>query len=119
MGGKLRNILERVPYYCTAALSLYANFKNRLVLPSSIKPFMVLQVIIVLMSSAFLLTSADFTTGTIYVRFLRFAFIPTAIVLAYLYQSAYDNKYVRYNLYLAIMGTIYAILYSFYCRIVG
>lgn len=119
MGEKLRNILERVPYYCTAALSSYAIFKNRIVLPSSIKPFMVLQVIIVLMSSAFLFTSANFSTGTVYVRFLRFAFIPTAIVLAYLYQSGYAHKYVRYNLYLAIMGTMYAIAYSFYCRIVG
>lgn len=119
MGEKIRNLLERVPYYCTAALSSYAIFKNRIKPPSSIKPFMVLQVIIVLMSSAFLFTSAHFTTGTIYVRFLRFAFIPTAIVLAYLYQSGYAHKYVRYNLYLAIMGTMYAITYSFYCRIVG
>ena len=119
MGEKLRNILERVPYYCTAALSSYAIFKNRIDLPSSIKPFMVLQVIIVLMSSAFLFTSANFTTGTIYVRFLRFSFIPTAIVLAYLYQSGFAHKYVRYNVYLAIMGTMYAITYSFYCRILG
>lgn len=119
MGEKLRNMFERVPYYCTTALSLFAIFRNRINPPSSIKPFMVLQVIIVLMSSAFLFTSADFTTGTIYARFLRFAFIPTAIVLAYLYQCGYAHKYVRYSVYIAITGAVYAITYSFYCRIVG
>lgn len=117
LGEILGRLLEQVPYYCTTALSLFAIFKSKIKPPSSIRPFMVLQVVIVLMSSVFLFTPTELTTGTIYVRFLRFAFIPTTLVLAYLYQSGYAHKLVKYNIYIAIMGAAYALTYSLYCNL--
>lgn len=117
MGEMFRNLLERIPYYCTSAFSIFALYKSKIAIPSSIKPFMVLQVIIVMLSSVLLFSPTALTTGTIYIRFLRFAFIPTSIVLAYLYQSGYANKFIRIIIFLANIGAIYALTYSFYCRL--
>ena len=119
IGEIIRNILERSPYYLTSVISFWALLKRENQYPSSIKAFFVLQIIIVLMSTAFLFTSKVISMEVIYIRFLRFAFIPTSIVLAFLYENGYKHKYIKTVVGIAILGSVYSLLYSFYSSFSG
>lgn len=119
IGEIIRNVFERIPYYMTSLLALMAIFRSKEKHPTSIKAFMVLQILIVLMSSAFLFTSKEFSFGVIYIRFLRYAFIPSSIVLAYLFQIGFKYKITKATVCIAIFGSIYSLLYSFYSSIIG
>ena len=119
IGEIIRNILERSPYYLTSVISFWALLKRENKYPSSIKAFFVLQIIIVLMSTAFLFTSKVISMEVIYIRFLRFAFIPTSIVLAFLYENGYKHKYIKTVVGIAILGSVYSLLYSFYSSFSG
>ena len=119
IGEIIRNILERSPYYLTSVISFWALLKRENQYPSSIKAFFVLQIIIVLMSTAFLFTSKVISMEVIYIRFLRFAFIPTSILLAFLYENAYKHKYIKTVVGIAILGSVYSLLYSFYSSFSG
>lgn len=113
IGAFLHSLFERIPYYLTACLGFGIIRQKKIIIPNDIKAFIVLQILLVLISSIFAF-NLGVNTSTIYVRFLRFAAIPTTIVMAYLYQSGYRNKYVKRTIQIAVCGTLYALLYSFY-----
>lgn len=113
IGALLQSMFERLPYYLTACLGFGIIRQRNTMIPNDIKAFIVLQILIVLVSSIFAFDLGA-NTSTIYVRFLRFAAIPTTIVMAYLYQCGYCSKYVKLTIQLAVCGTLYALFYSFY-----
>lgn len=113
IGAILSSILERMPYYLTMCLGIGIIRQKQVKIPNDIKAFIVLQILIVLISSIFAF-DLGMNTSTIYVRFLRFATIPTTIVMAYLYQCGYRPRFVKSTIILATCGTLYALLYSFY-----
>ena len=113
IGALLQSMFERLPYYLTACLGFGIIRQRNTMIPNDIKAFIVLQILIVLVSSIFAFDLGA-NTSTIYVRFLRFAAIPTTIVMAYLYQCGYCSKYVKLTIRLAVCGTLYALFYSFY-----
>lgn len=118
IGALLQRSLEVLPYYGIA----YNSFKELRaekcgMIPIDIKVFMLMQIVIVLISSIFLF---DFglNTSTIYIRFIRFAAIPTCIVMAYLYEHKLSFKLTRVFIMIATVGTFYAMLYSLYNTLV-
>lgn len=113
IGALLQSMFERIPYYLTACLGFGIIRQKKIIIPNDIKAFIVLQILLVLISSIFAF-DLGVNTSTIYGRFLRFAAIPTTIVMAYLYQSGYRHKYVKRTIQIAVCGTLYALLYSFY-----
>lgn len=113
IGAILQSMFERMPYYLTAYLGFGIIRQKKIIIPNDIKAFIVLQILLVLISSIFAF-DLGVNTSTIYGRFLRFAAIPTTIVMAYLYQSGYRHKYVKRTIQIAVCGTLYALLYSFY-----
>lgn len=113
IGAILHSMLERIPYYLTAYLGFGIIRQKTMILPSDIKAFIVLQILLVFISSIFAF-DLGVNTSTIYVRFLRFAAIPTTIVMAYLYQCGYRHKFVKRTIQIAVCGTLYALFYSFY-----
>lgn len=113
IGAILQKLFERTPYYLTAYLSFMMLSRKNIGIPNDIKAFMMLQILIVIFASIFAFNLGA-NTDAMYGRFIRFGIIPTPIVLAYLWQSGYRPKTVKLTVYIAIFGTLYALLYSFY-----
>lgn len=84
--------------------------------PENIKMYIRALFFIVLLSSVFLFSSAV-NTQVIYNRFLKFAFIPATVVLAFLFENP---RYINYawGIYrFALLGTCYQMIYMLYCSI--
>lgn len=113
IGAILQSIFERLPYYLIAFLGFGIIRQKKIMIQNDVKAFIVLQILLVLISSIFAF-NLGVNTSTIYGRFLRFSAIPTTIVMAYLYQSGYRHKFVKRTIQIAVCGTLYALLYSFY-----
>lgn len=113
IGAILNSMFERLPYYLTAFLGFGIIKQKKMKIPNDIKSFILLQILFVLISSIFAF-NLGVNTSTIYGRFLRFAAIPTTIVMAYLYQCGYRHKLVKRTIQIAVCSTLYALLYSFY-----
>ena len=114
IGALIQAILERFPYYGIAYISYRClRSKGVHIIPNDVKAFMLLQLVIVVVSSVFAF-DLGINTRTLYVRFLRFAAIPTTIVMAYLYEHQLHKILTKRVIVLATCGTGYAMLYSFY-----
>ena len=114
----IRTFLEISPYYIVSFI-LYKLMRSKLIseIPNDIKSFMLLQIVIVVFSSVFAFDLGA-NTNVLYGRFLRFAAIPTVIVLAYLYQHKFYRKLTNCALLLAVLGSTYSLLYAFYTTLV-
>ena len=114
IGSLIQSFLERFPYYGIAYIS-YSSLRSKSVnlIPDDVKAFMILQFVIVVVSSIFAL-DLGVNTSTLYVRFMRFAAIPTTIVMAYFYEYKLNWFLTKRVITLATCGTGYALLYSFY-----
>lgn len=111
-GSNISTILERTPYYLVSFLGIKM-INSKLFIPKDVKPIVILQFLIVLFSSVFLFVR-DANVIIISERLMRFAVVPTSIVMAYLYQSGINRKIVMSSIYIGIGGTLYALLYSCY-----
>ena len=107
-------ILEATPHYLVAywGIKIFTSHIGRII-PLNVRPFILLQISIVIFSSAFLFMS-EINVQTIYLRFLRFGAIPTSIVMAYMYQNCMYPKLTRISILIAVCGSIYSLLYSVY-----
>lgn len=115
----IQNLLERTPHFFLAFISfLFMRSKFYNDVPNDIKAFIRVQFFIVLLSSLFMFDLGA-NTRVIFIRFLRFAVIPSCIVLTYFFSIRYKFKYTQITYYLAFMGTIYAVVYSMYNAYVG
>lgn len=115
----IQRFLERIPHFLLAFISflfMRSNFYNDS--PNDIKAFIRLQIFIVILSSLFMF-DLGINTNVVFSRFLRFAVIPSCIVLTYFYSVRYKFKYTQITYYLAFTGTIYAVIYSMYNAYVG
>lgn len=114
IGALIQSFLELFPHYGIAYVSFRClRSKEVHSIPNDVKAFMLLQIVIVVASSIFAF-DLGMNTSTLYVRFLRFAAIPTTILMAYLYENKIDRVLTKRIIALATSGTIYAMLYSFY-----
>lgn len=113
-GAIIQRFLERIPHFLLAFISfqfMKSKFYNDV--PNDIKAFIRLQFIIVLLSSLFMF-DLGVNTSTIFTRFVRFAVIPSCIILTYFYSIRYKFKYTKGTYYIVFMGTIYTMVYSMY-----
>ena len=116
IGGMLQRLLEMSPYYILAITSYITLLRYEV--QKDIALFMRVLIIIVFISS---LLTLDYglNTSVLYVRFMRFAFIPSSIVLAYMWSNNIYPKWTKATFYIAISGAFYAVLYSLYCSIMA
>lgn len=116
IGAKLQRLLELLPYYSLAVICYMTLLKHEV--DSDIAINMRALIFIVLIS---FLLSFDYglNTSVISIRFIRFAFIPSSVILAYIWKNKLYVKMTRMVYSIALLGTVYAITYSLYCSIVG
>ena len=73
---------------------------------------------IVLFSSIFVL-DVGFNTSLLFTRFMRFAFIPASIVLAYFHEIGYRKQSVKRTYKLAFCASVLTISYIVYAQYVN
>lgn len=111
IGKRISDILEKFTYYMMAITSTIFLIKKEKSIPNEIKAFILCSLIIVVISSSFYFGQ---NTMVLYGRFLRFSFIPSCVCLTYLSENFHKNKLIKYTYTIAIISSIYALLYSFY-----
>lgn len=113
-GAIIARLLERSPYYLIAFLGIRTLFSDIYdEIPSNLRSFIIIQILIVVFASVFMF-DFDANTKILYGRFLRFDAIPTVIVMAYLYELGIYSKLVDASIYIAGLGSVYALLYTLY-----
>lgn len=113
-GSIIQRFFERFPHFLLAYISIqFIRSKFYYKAPKDIQAFIRLQFFIVLLSSLFMF-DLGVNTSTVYSRFLRFAVIPSCIILTYFYSKRFNFKYTKIAFYIAFIGTIYAVTYSMY-----
>lgn len=113
-GGRIRNIVEMVPYYI--GLWIYIRLRTKGVLRICSKPMLIfanLFLMIILVSSVFLFRYGNYNTVFLYHRFMRYNLIPLAVFMAFCYMNGYEKKLVKFNLYVGMLVALYALAYSF------
>ena len=114
----LLRFFEVLPYYILAFVSLKLISKNnKYNLPNDIVIFSRLLLFIVIASSFFMM-NLSVNTSVIYMRFLRFAAIPSVVVLSYLLENKIFYKLSKAALMLGIFSTMSTLLYALYNTIV-
>lgn len=109
----INRILERTPYYLLAYASFMELYKPSIAHPDNIRAFFIVEFLTVVFASVFIF---DFgiNTSTLYGRFLRFAQIPSVIVLAYMYRASIETKTVKLACCIGLLNCAYNLLYSYY-----
>lgn len=119
IGSLLQQLLERLPYYLTAVVCIRLQTKREYSsTPRCLKAFVNATLLIVVLASFFLINSGQ-NTQVVYVRFLRFCFIPVTIVLAYCWERGYFPVLTRVAVFCGWAGSLYSVLYSFYVSIIA
>lgn len=119
LGDRIRQFLELSPYYLLAIQSCVFLSKTKdITIPKAVSVFMRALIIIVVFSFVFLL-GIELNTETIYIRFMRFAFIPSIVSLSYFLNNKIYYKYTKFIFNLALFGTFYTITYTLYCSFAG
>ena len=126
----LQLLLECIPYYILAFLGYRLNVltdededaadsdEDANPVPADVQFFGRLLFYIVATASVFAFNLGA-NTHVLYVRFLRFGFIPACIVLSWAWQSGRFPRMAKYAFLLALANTGYALLYSCYVAYVG
>lgn len=109
----INRILERAPYYLLAYVSFKELFRPSIKHPNHIRAFFMAEFLIVVFASIFLLDFGINTT-TLYGRFLRFAQVPSVVVLTYLYQRSIISKSLKIAYEVGILNCLYTMSYSMY-----
>lgn len=119
-GAIIRNTFERMPYYLIAFVGtkilIYNIYDDDI--PSNIKSFIILQILIVVVSTVFLF-DLNANTQMLYGRFLRYNAIPTVIVMTYLYELGIYRRLIDATIYIAGFGSLYTVLYAMYDIIIN
>lgn len=112
-GAILQAFLERFPYYMLAYSSFVLLLKRKSNIDYTIKPFFMILTLLVIFSSVFAF-DLGVNTSTLYGRFLRYAQIPSCIVLTYLYSNKLMPKMTRSVFCISVASTVYSLLYVMY-----
>lgn len=114
-GGKLRDYLDKTPLYLSLILYLMMVVNKKITeIPKNIVSFGGWSALLIITASLFTL-STDFYTNVMYERFLQFSVIPTAVFIAYCYCNKLYPKYVKVILSMAIISSLYTLLYAYHC----
>ena len=114
MGYVLQTFAERLTYCLAAVMSFLCIRKSEeLRIPDMMVAFMKAHLIIVVISMLFLV---DFgvNMSVIHIRFIRFAVIPTSLIIAYSYENKLFPKVTKCALGVGLLTTTYLLLYSLY-----
>jgi hypothetical protein len=126
----LQLLLECIPYYMLAFMGYRMNVltdeeedeeeesESENPVPADVRFFGRLLFYIVATASIFAF-NLGVNTRVLFIRFLRFGFIPASIVLAWGWQSGRFPRLSKYTFLIALAGTGYALLYSFYVAYMG
>lgn len=112
VGVLIQRFFERFPYYMLAFLSCKLIF-YRVPTNKSILSFVWCLILLILAASLFAFSS-DLDTSVLYGRFIRYAQIPSCIVLTYMYSKRIFPKAIRFIYRFAILGVVYVLLYVLY-----
>lgn len=115
LGSWLQRLLEMLPYYLLAISSYVVLLKHDVEKDIAVNMRMIIMIV---MTSSLLLFDYGVNTSVMYVRFMRFSFIPSSIVLAYLWCNGILKGMTGYTYLIALAGTFYSVIYSLYCTIV-
>lgn len=112
-GTNLSMLAEIFPYFVLLFISLRTILKGSYRIPKTIYAFLLVLILIITGSSIFMFDMGA-NTDTIYIRFMRFAAIPSSVILSYFYANNISIKYTRLCYWLFILGIFYRITYVFY-----
>ena len=113
LGAGLSMLAEVLPYFVLLFISLRTILRGSYQIPKIIYAFILVLILIITGSSMFMFDMGA-NTETIYIRFMRFAIIPSSIILSYFYSNNISPKYTRFCYWLFVFGIFYRISYVFY-----
>lgn len=113
VGANLSMLAEILPYFMLLFISLKTILKGSYRIPKTIYAF-ILALILIITGSSIFMFDMEANTDIVYIRFMRFAAIPSSIVLSYFYVNNISAKYTRLCYWLFILGIFYRISYVFY-----
>lgn len=113
---RIATVLGSIPYYLLLIQSVLLTFKSSDSSESKVvQSFIRLFVIMVITASLFLF-NLGVDSSLLYIRFLRFAAFPSAVLLAYFWEYKYYPKLTRWSFFMAALSTLYSVSYSLYLR---
>lgn len=112
IGVMIHRFFERFPYYMLAFLSCRLIFYRRPI-KKNVLPFVWCLILLILAASLFAFSS-NLNTSVLYGRFIRYAQIPSCLVLTYMYSNRIYPKAIRFTYRIAVLGVVYILLYVLY-----
>lgn len=116
IGAFISVFLERLPYFLIAYFCVNSIVK-KVKLSKQLEPFIWVLILLVLEASLFAF-DLGMNTNVLYGRLMRYTQIPACIVLTYFYSNNIYVKYICKIYKIAILGTLYCLLYIFYNAVV-
>ena len=109
----INRILERTPYYLLAYISFKELYKPSIAHPRYIRAFFMAELVLIVFSSIFIF---DFgmNTNILYGRLIRFAQVPSVILMSYLYDSSIISRTLKLAVVIGIINCFYTLSYSLY-----
>lgn len=116
IGDRIAKLLEQVSYYATLfCCILFYRSNTKANISESLNIFITSFVIIVIFSSVFYL-DFGFYTRTLATRFMRFAMIPSVVVMSYFIEKGFKPRLTKIVIIISLLSTFYSLGYSFYCH---
>ena len=112
-GVLIQMILERLPYYLLAIISIKALLASKCQIPNSIQQFMMVIIILIFISSIFAF-ELGLNTSAVYGRMMRYLQIPACVVLSYCYANNIYPRFTKYTYSIFFISTCYSLLYVLY-----
>ncbi len=111
--------LGSIPYYLlliqSILLTVRPNNDNDEEESKVVQSFIRLFIIMIFIATLFLF-DLGVNSSLMYIRFLRFAAFPSAILLAYYWEYECYPKLTRLTFYMAALSTLYSVSYSLYLK---
>ena len=108
--------LEQIPYYVLTIICIFLNKKKYALFPPQIQVFV--KVLILTVTVSFMLSFIqELNLQTITERLMRFAFLPTIIIMSYIWKKKHLKKISRYLILFGLTSSMVSILYSLYVHL--
>ena len=111
VGALLGYTLERTPYYLCALLSFQIQSEYKV--PKEIEAILKFDMYLVLLATVFAVDLGA-NTSIMFGRLLRFALVPSTVIMAYAYQYGLFTKLVKIIFFIGLSCVIYRLTYTFY-----
>lgn len=119
VGVLVKQLLDRMPFFLTLIIAILIRWKGlHKSMPYYMKSVTNLCIYSVLAALVF---SFETTVNTysLYYRFLYFSMLPTVILICYCHLKNIFPKLVNITFWCGFIASVYNLVYSFYCTIVG